>query len=399
MPITPARSKTPPETRPVSDPIYLDYNATTPVAPEVADAIEPFLRTGFGNPSSDHVYGRQARQAVDRARSQVAALVGCDVSEVVFTGCATEANNLAILGVARALRETRRHVVTSAIEHPAVLQPCQRLAQDGWDVSVVPVDGNARLDLAALSRALRDDTALVTIMHANNEVGTLQEIPEIAKLAHACGALMHTDAAQVIGKIPVDVDALGVDLLTIAGHKFYAPKGVGALYVRRGTPILPVIVGADHEQGLRPGTENVPAIVGLGEAARLARERLPSAGARMQQMRDLLHRLLGETIPGLTLNGHTEHRLPNTLNVSFPRVRGRELLHAVESDVATSVGSACHSESEAVSGVLAAMGIGSDRAVGAVRLSVGIPTTEDEIRHAALALVRAWQQISNRGRT
>ncbi len=380
-------------------PVYLDYNATTPVAPEVADAIEPFLHTGFGNPSSDHVYGRLARQAVDRARSQVAVLIGADVSDVVFTGCATEANNLAILGVARALRKTKRHVVTSAIEHPAVLQPCQRLAQDGWDVTVVPVDENARVDLGALARALRDDTALVTIMHANNEVGTLQDIPEIAQLARACGALMHTDAAQAIGKMPVDVDDLGVDLLTIAGHKFYAPKGVGALYVRRGTPILPVIVGADHEQGLRPGTENVPAIVGLGEAARLAGERLASAGARMRQMRDLLHRLLGEAVPGLSLNGHAEHRLPNTLNVSFPGVRGQDLLRAAEQDVAASVGSACHSESEAVSGVLAAMGIGIDRAIGAVRLSVGISTTEDEIRRAAQGLVRAWEEISNPGRT
>lgn len=399
MPISPARLASPPETQSVSEPVYLDYNATTPVAPEVADAIEPFLRIGFGNPSSDHVYGRRARQAVDRARSQVAALVGADVSEIVFTGCATEANNLAILGVARALRETRRHVVTSAIEHPAVLHPCQRLAEDGWDVTIVPVDENARVDLGALARALRDDTVLVTIMHANNEVGTLQDIAEIAKLAHACGALMHTDAAQAIGKIPVDVDASGVDLLTIAGHKFYAPKGVGALYVRSGTPILPVLFGANHEFGLRPGTENVPAIVGLGEAARLAREQLPSTGARMRQMRDLLHRLLREAIPGLILNGHPQHRLPNTLNVSFPGVRGHELLHAAEGDVAASVGSACHSESEAVSGVLAAMGIGIGRAIGAVRLSVGMFTTEDEIRRAARALIRAWKDISNPART
>jgi len=399
MPTTSARFATPPDAQPVSEPVYLDYNATTPVAPEVADAIEPFLRIGFGNPSSDHVYGRRARQAVDRARSHVAALIGADVSEIVFTGCATEANNLAIFGVARALRDTKRHVVTSAIEHPAVLQPCQRLAQDGWDVTVVPVDGNARVDLGTLARVLRNDTALVTIMHANNEVGTLQDIAEIAKLAHACGALMHTDAAQAIGKIPVDVDVSGVDLLTIAGHKFYAPKGVGALYVRRGTPIFPVLVGADHEQGLRPGTENVPAIVGLGEAARLALEHLASTGARMRQMRDLLHRLLGEAMPGLTLNGHPQHRLPNTLNVSFPGVRGHELLHAAEGDVAASVGSACHSESEAVSGVLAAMGIRIDRAIGAVRLSVGMYTTEAEIRRAAMALARAWKEIRSPRRT
>ena len=375
-------------------PVYLDYNATTPVAPEVAEAIEPFLRTGFGNPSSDHLYGRQAHQAVERSRALVAVLIGAEASDVVFTGCATEANNLAICGVARALRGTRRHIVTSAIEHPAVMQPCLRLQEDGWDVSVVPVDGDAKLDLAALSRVLRDDTAMVSVMHANNEVGTLQDIAEIAKRAHARGALVHTDAAQSVGKIPVDVDALGVDLLTIAGHKFYATKGVGALYVRRGTPIVPVIVGAEHEHGLRPGTENVPATVGLGEAARLARERLCPARMQLQQMRDLLHRLLAEGVAALTLNGHPEQRLPNTLNVSFPGVSGRALLHAVEADVAASVGSACHAESEAVSGVLAAMGIGSRRAMGAVRLSVGLFTTEHEIRHAAQALVSAWRRFT-----
>jgi cysteine desulfurase len=375
-------------------PVYLDYNATTPVAPEVAQAIEPFLRTQFGNPSSDHVYGRQAQHAVERARAQVAATIGAEASEIVFTGCATEANNLAILGVARALRKTRRHIVTSAIEHPAVMQPCRRLAEDGWEVTVLPVDGNARADLDALARALRDDTALVSVMHANNEVGTLQDIAEVTRLAHGRGVLVHTDAAQSVGKLPVDVTALGVDLLTVAGHKFYATKGVGALYVRSGTPLVPVIVGAEHERGLRPGTENVPAIVGLGEAARLAGERLRSTPMRLRQMRDLLHRLLAEQVTGLVLNGHPEQRLPNTLNVSFPDVSGQALLHAVEEDVAASVGSACHSESEAVSGVLAAMGVDSTRARGAVRLSVGIPTTEDEIRHAAQALLGAWQRLT-----
>jgi cysteine desulfurase len=374
-------------------PVYLDYNATTPVAPEVTEAIEPFLRAEFGNPSSDHVYGRRAQQAVERARAQVAATIGAEASEIVFTGCATEANNLAILGMARALRGAKRHIVTSSIEHPAVMQPCLRLAEDGWEVTVLPVDGNARVDLDAFARALRDDTALVSIMHANNEVGTLQDIAELADLAHARGALVHTDAAQSVGKIPVDVAALGADLLTIAGHKFYATKGVGALYVRRGTSVLPVVVGAGHERGLRPGTENVPGIVGLGEAARLARERVGSVGAQLRRMRDLLHRLLAEGVAGLTLNGHPEQRLPNTLNVSFPGVSGRELLHTVEADIAASVGSACHSESEAVSGVLAAMGIDSRRAMGAVRLSVGLFTAESEIRHAAQALVRAHEQL------
>jgi cysteine desulfurase len=375
-------------------PVYLDHNATTPVAPEVADAIEPFLHDEFGNPSSSHVYGRRAHDAVCRARAQVAALIGAQESEIVFTGSATEANNLAIFGVARALRQVKRHFVTSTIEHPSVMHPCERLKEDGWDVTVVPVDRNARLDLDALSRALREDTALVTIMHANNEVGTLQDIAEIAELAHAHGALVHTDAAQSIGKIPVNVDALGVDLLTIAGHKFYATKGVGALYVRRGTPISPVIVAADHERGLRPGTENVPAIVGLGEAARLAGERLPRAEVHLRQMRALLHRLLAEGMPGLTLNGHTEHRLPNTLNVSFAGIRGQELLQVVEGDIAASVGSACHSGSETVSGVLAAMEIRIDRAIGAVRLSVGSSTAEEEVRHAAQALIKGWKALA-----
>jgi cysteine desulfurase len=377
-------------------PVYLDYNATTPVAPEVAEAMAPFLRSAFGNPSSDHVYGRQAQHAVERARAQVAATIGAEASEIAFTGCATEANNLAILGVARALRGSKRHAVTSAIEHPAVMQPCLRLAEDGWEVTVLPVDGNARVDLDALAGALRDDTALVSVMHANNEVGTLQDIARIAELAHARGALMHTDAAQSVGKIPVDVASLGVDLLTVAGHKFYAPKGVGALFVRRGTPLLPVLVGAGHERGVRPGTENVPGIVGLGEAARLARERVGEAGPQLRHLRDLLHRLLAENVPDLALNGHPEQRLPNTLNVSFPGVSGRDLLHAAERDVAASVGSACHSESDAPSGVLAAMGMDSRRAMGAVRLSIGLFTTDSEIRHAARVLVTAWGRLRER---
>ncbi|MEO8158998.1 MAG: cysteine desulfurase family protein [Betaproteobacteria bacterium] len=373
-------------------PVYLDHNATTPVALEVADAIEPFLRAGFGNPSSSHIYGRRARDAVSRARAQVAALIGVHESEIVFTGSATEANNLAILGAARAQRGVKRHIVTSSIEHPAVMRPCERLREDGWDLTVVPVDRNARVDPDVVAAALRDDTALVSIMHANNEVGTLQDIAAIAQRAHARGAMMHTDAAQSIGKLPVSVDALGVDLLTIAGHKFNATKGVGALYVRRATPLSPPIVGADHEGGLRPGTENVPAIVGLGEAARLARERLPWTGQHLRRMRDLLHRLLAEGIPGLVLNGHPDHRLPGTLNVSFPGVRGLELLAAVEGDIAASVGSACDAGSEMASGVLAAMDIGNERALGALRLSVGISTTEEEIGHAARALTGAIQR-------
>lgn len=381
----------------MNSPVYLDYNATTPVAPEVAQAIAPFLHAAFGNPSSSHAYGRLASAAVAQARAQVADLIGAQSSEIVFTGCATEANNLALLGVARALGGGKRHLVISAVEHPAVMAPARHLAQDGWDLTVLPVDEYGRVAPQQVAAALRADTALVSVMLANNEVGTVQPIQEIAALTGARDILLHTDAAQAAGKIPVGVDALGVDLLTLAGHKFYATKGVGALYVRAGTPIRPVLFGAEQERELRPGTENVPAIVGLGMAAQLARERLPAAGPHLREMRDLLHQRLREGVPALMLNGHPEHRLPNTLHVSFPGVSGRDLLRNSEAWVAASVGSACHSADDAVSGVLAAMGLDSARAAGAVRLSVGWMTTRDQIEEAARALVQAWRQLRPQG--
>jgi cysteine desulfurase len=373
-------------------PIYLDYNATTPVAPEVADAMGPYLREHFGNPSSSHVYGQRTREAVARARAKVAALIGASTEEIVFTSCATEANNLAILGVARALRGRGRHLVTSAIEHPAVARPMAQLADDGWDVTVLDVDAHGRVSPSDLAAALRDDTVLVSIMHANNEVGTLQPVADLAALAHARGALFHTDAAQSVGKVPVDVTALGVDLLTLAGHKFYAPKGVGALFVRAGTPIAPIQFGAGHEGGLRPGTENVPHLVGLGAAAGLAQQHLPTIGDRLRRQRDALHARLDSEIPGLALNGDLDERLPNTLNLSFPGVSGRDLL-ARTPEIAASVGSACHEEADAVSGVLGAMGVSPERARGAVRLSLGAPTTDDDISQAADALVAAWRAL------
>ena len=258
-------------------PIYLDYNATTPVAPEVVDAMQPFLREAFGNPSSSHHYGRRAHEAIENARGNVAALISARSSEIVFTGCATEANNLALRGVAYALRTRKQHIVVSSVEHPAVLEPAIWLRAQGWDVSVVPVDCNGWVDPADVDEALREDTALVSIMHANNEVGTIQPIAEIAALAHRRGALTHTDAAQTPGKLAVNVDELQVDLLSLAGHKFYATKGVGALYVRQGTDIQPDLRGAGQEHGLRPGTENVPGIVGLGHRSVLGDK---SAGAR-----------------------------------------------------------------------------------------------------------------------
>jgi cysteine desulfurase len=377
----------------MSHPIYLDYNANTPVAPEVVEAIRPFLYESFGNPSSSHQVGQHAREAVQQSRQQVATLINATPSEIVFTGCATEANNLALLGVAAKAPAGRRHLVVSAVEHPAVMQPALHLQRLGWQLSIVPVDAQGRVSPSAVAAALRSDTALVSIMQANNEVGTIQPLAEIAALTRPRGILLHTDAAQAAAKIEVDVETLGVDLLTLAGHKFYATAGVGALYVRPGTLIGSITFGGDQEHRLRPGTENVPAVVGLGEAARLAHERLPAITTTLCRMRDLLHRLLAEGVAGLTLNGHVEHRLPNTLNVSFPGVSGRELLHAVENDIAASVGSACHAETGSVSGVLEAMGIGTERAAGAVRLSVGLFTTEDEIHRAAHALITSWREL------
>jgi cysteine desulfurase len=377
----------------MSNPIYLDYNATTPIAPEVAAAMQPFLQTEFGNPSSAHVRGERARQAVVAARAELALLIGARMDEMVFTGSATEANNLALLGVARALPQ-KRHLVISAIEHPAVMQPALAMRELGWDISIVAVDATGRVDPADIAAVLRPDTALVSVMHTNNEVGTLQPVAEIAALAHANGSLMHTDAAQSAGKLGLDVDKLGVDLLTLAGHKFYAPKGIGALYVRRDTPLKPILFGADQERSLRPGTENVPYIVGIGVAARLARERLSGATNTLTVLRDDLHRRLLAAIPGLLLNGHAEQRLPNTLHVSFPAVSGRDLLAACVEVVSASLGSACHSHADAVSGVLAAMGCDAARARGAVRLSVGHDTTAAEIETAAAAFINAWRRLT-----
>ena len=371
-------------------PVYLDYNATTPVDPQVAEVIEPYLKRHlFGNPSSNHIYGRYAHDAVEKAREQVAAFIGAQHDEIIFTGCASEANNLGIRGVAEALRDRGRHIITSAVEHPSVAAPFQRLKKNGWNVSVLPVDEYGLVSTESLIQALRPDTVLVSIMHANNEVGSIQPIAEIAKIIRPKGILLHTDASQSAGKIPVFVDMLDVDLLTLAGHKFYAPKGVGALYVRKGTPIEPLLVGAGHEQGLRPGTENVPGIVGIGKAAELARHGCGYEGIALRALRDTLHEHLLQAVPDLQLNGHSDMRLPNTLNISFPGMNGRKLLAYASSDIAASVGSACHEETDTVSGVLGTMGLSKQRALAAIRLSIGRPTTEIDIERAQTALLSA----------
>ena len=374
-------------------PIYLDYNATTPVLPEVVDAMLPYLREHFGNPSSDHVYGQRARAAVARARGQVAALLGCDADEVVFTGGGTEANNLAIRGVAEA-RGERRHVVTSVIEHPATARPCDWLENHGWSVTRLAVDADGLMRVADARAAIGDGTALVSVMHSNNETGVLQPVGEIAAVARDCGALVHTDAAQSAGKVHLDVRALGVDLLSIAGHKLYAPKGVGALFVKRGTPLVPFMRGAGHERGVRPGTENVASIVGLGVACEVAVRDLESIAAELRDRRDSLWNQLRAGVPGIELNGHRTLRLPNTLNVRFPRVTGSAVLAAAP-DVAAATGSACHAGTTQASSVILAMGIEPEGALGSVRLTFGRHTTDDEVGRAAEALIRAWRAATS----
>ncbi|NIR60259.1 MAG: cysteine desulfurase [Gammaproteobacteria bacterium] len=377
----------------MSDPVYLDHAATTPVIPEVAQAMRPYLHEHFGNPASGHVYGRRAAEALDRARGEVAALIGADVGEIVFTGCATEANNLAIRGAARAGLDHGRHLITSAVEHPSVAEPFARLAAEGWEVDVLPVDGTGRVDPAALARVLRADTVLVSVMHANNEVGTVQPVGELARLAHDAGAVFHTDAAQTAGKLEMDVRALGADLMTLAGHKFNAPKGVGALYVRSGIAPEPLLHGGGQERGLRPGTENVPHIVGLGEAARQARAHGAETAARVESLRERLRERLAEAVPGLAVNGHPIERLPGILHVSFPGITGGALLERAAGDVAASTGSACHAGEAGPSGVLGAMGLDAEHAASAVRLSVGVTTTPEEIDRAAWALIDAYRLL------
>ena len=374
--------------------IYLDYNATTPLDSAVVEAMLPYLRDHSGNPSSSHAFGKTAHEAVDQARTQVAELLGAQPDEIVFTSGGTEASNHALKGAVFARPTDRRpwawdaHIITCAIEHPATLQTCEFLKRLGCRITVLPVDRDGMVDPDDVRQAIDKQTTLVSIMHANNEVGTLEPIQEIAAIAREHGVLMHTDAAQSLGKIPVNVDDLGVDLLSVAGHKLYAPKGVGALYVRRGVKLEPLIHGAGHESSRRAGTENVPYIVGLGAACQIARQSLPQASDRLRQLRDRLwdhlRTGLGDQV---ILNGHPERRLPNTLNVNFVGHVGAELLERVP-EIAASTGSACHEGHVTLSPVLKAMGVPPEIGRGAVRLSVGRLTTEDEIDRAANAILR-----------
>jgi cysteine desulfurase len=371
-----------------TQPIYLDYNATTPIAEEVAEEMLPYLYKHFGNPSSSHPYGVITKRAVDTAREQVADLLGCQLEEVIFTSGGTESNNYAIKGAAVAYQTRGKHLVTSAIEHPAVTEVCRWLQGEGFTVTVLPVDKHGLIDPNDLEAAIRPETTLVSIMHANNEVGTIQPIAELVDIAHHSGALFHTDAAQSVGKIPVDVMTLGVDLLSIAGHKLYAPKGVGALYIREGTRLAQLMHGAGHESGRRPGTENVLEIVGLGRACQIAKRDLETIGLHFSAMRDRLYqgllRALGKEI--VKRNGHPQRCLPNTLSLSFRGIEANTLLAAINQHIAASAGAACHADEVKLSAVLEAMGVPLEWAMGTVRFSVGRGTTPDEI-DSAIAII------------
>jgi cysteine desulfurase len=375
-------------------PIYLDYNASTPIDPAAAAAMRPFLEDHYGNPSSGHWAATAAKAALEKARGQVAALLGCHSDEIVFTSGGSEANNLALKGAFFALRDKGDHIVTTRIEHPAIIEPCHFLERLGARVTYLPVDGTGRIDPDDLRRAITPRTILVSIMHANNEVGAIQPIEDCARIARGRGVLFHTDAAQSVGKVPTDVNELGVDLLSIAGHKVYAPKGVGALFVRRGVSLEPLIHGAGHESGRRAGTESALLAVGLGQACELARDLRQMEQVRA--LRDRFWQMLRKQFGNLVvLNGHPVHRLPNTLNVAFVGRVGAEILARLDG-VAASTGSACHAGRIELSPVLEAMGVAPEVGMGAIRFSLGRGTTADEIGLVVERLARALAAVGSR---
>ena len=375
--------------------IYVDHNATTPVHPQVVEAISRVLRDDFGNASSVHAFGQTAKSHVDQARAAVATLVGARPQEIVFTSGGTESDNLAIRGVAEALAPARRrHLIASSIEHEAVLTTLKALAKRGWTTTLLPVDRSGIVNPTDLEAVITDETILVSVMHANNEIGTVQPIAELAAIAHAHGAQFHTDAVQSVGKIPVAVDDLHVDLLSLSGHKFNGPKGVGALWVRRGSRLTATATGGRQERNRRAGTENVPGIVGLGEAARLAAVTLVTKGAHVAQLRDRLEAGILEAVPGTVVNGDREHRIPNTANVSFERVEAESLLIALDLEgIAVSTGSACSSGTLEPSHVLRAMGFSPHRTQNSIRFSLGTENTADEVDRIVCALPRVVEKL------
>lgn len=373
-------------------PIYLDYNATTPIDPRVAEAILPYIHQHFGNPSSSHAYGIAAKKGVEKARKQIAELLHCQIDEIIFTSGGTESINYALKGAARAYRHKGNHIITSSIEHPAVVEVCHYLQEQGYKVTYLAVDQYGLVDLKQLEDSITPETVLITVMHANNEVGTIEPIREISEIAHRHGILIHTDCAQSIGKIPVHVDDLNVDLLSIAGHKLYAPKGIGALYIRTGVKLEKLIHGADHERNLRAGTENVIEIVGLGEASELINKNLSSYSKHMEKMRDRLEEGLKKSFPDVRVNGHPKKRLPNTSSFSFKGLEANTILSELKT-VAASAGAACHSERVDVSSVLQAMNVPLEHAMGTLRFSVGRTTAADDIDQAIEEIIRVVEKL------
>nr|NQU94553.1 selenide, water dikinase SelD [Bacteroidota bacterium] len=372
--------------------IYLDYNATTPIDPEVADAMRPYLDQYFGNPSSSHEYGVLTKKAVEKSRQQIAALLNCHTDEIIFTSGGSESNNYAIKGIAFQNRVKGNHIITSVIEHPAVLEVCRFLESEGFTVTYLPVDEYGMVNPTDVEEAILPSTILITVMHANNEVGTVQPISEIAAIAKKHNITMHSDAAQSVGKIEVDVNGMGVDLLSVAGHKLYAPKGIGALFIRRGTKLQKLIHGADHEQNLRAGTENVLEIVGLGKAAELAKTNLESNTQHVLNLRNRLYDGLVKHFPDVKLNGHPELRLPNTLSLSFPQIEANLLLAEMK-NIAASAGAACHADDIDVSYVLSAMKVPMDYAMGTIRFSTGKHLSEGEVDEAIDIIKTAVEKL------
>ncbi len=376
-------------------PIYLDYNATTPLAPEVAEAMKPYLENYFGNPSSTHWYGVQTKKAVENARRQVAELINANPDEIIFTSGGSESNNFAIKGIAFSNKEHGNHIITSSVEHPSVIEVCEYLKTQGFEITYLPVDEYGMVDPDDVENAITPQTILITIMHANNEVGTIQPIQEIAKIAHAHNIIIHTDAAQSTGKVPVLIDELNVDLLSIAGHKLYGPKGVGVLYIRRGVKLQKIIHGADHEQNLRAGTENIMADVGLGKACEIAGQHLQENMQHLKEMRDLLHKKIEASGLDLRLNGHPKKRLPNTLSLSFRNVEANTVLSEL-TEVAASAGAACHSDQIDISVVLEAMKVPVEYAMGTIRFSTGRFTTKAEIEQAADVIISTIKKFQSK---
>jgi cysteine desulfurase len=375
--------------------IYFDHNATTPVDPSVADAMVRVLREDYGNASSVHRLGQQAKSILDEARTAVSTLIGAEPSELVFTSGGTEADNFALRGAAEALEPTgRKHLIASSIEHEAVLVTLKALARRGWKTTLLPVGTTGIVDPRALEDALTDDTAIVSVMHANNELGTIQPVAELARITHTRSALFHTDAVQSVAKVPVNVRTLGVDLLSLSAHKFNGPKGAGALWIKRGTRIAPILTGGKHERTRRAGTENVPGIAGLGVAARVAQQKLTAEGARVGILRDRLEREILARVPGTDVNGSREPRVPNTTNISFERVEAESLLIALDLEgVAVSTGAACSSGTLEPSHVLRAMGLPTHRAQNSIRFSLGAGNTDAEIDYLLEKLPRAVEKL------